>query len=255
MIRSRVAWFVSQRPLAMAAGLVALLALAGGVAAGIVIGVGGSGSSALATEPTPTPTATATPTPVPPTPTPAPTGAGFDGGPAGSYEGRAAETGHRLVIPSLGVDAAVTARTVPESGVMGDPNGPWDVTWYDFTNFPGLGGYPGGGGNSVFAGHVDYVNVGPAVFYGVPSLKPGDVIEVHRADGMVVRYAVDSVTSLSPSSDEWGTVFSMGPQESVTLVTCGGVFNPATRQYDTRIVVKGTRIPEESQPSGPGGVP
>lgn len=246
LVKNGIARLRGDRRVALAAA-VALTAL---VAAGVLAGVlawGRGGSEAHATAPTPTPAPTRSPAPSPTptaTPTPAPTGAGFEGGPAGSYEGPAAETGHRLVIPSIGVDAPVTMRTVPASGVMGNPNGPWDVTWYDFSHFPGLGGYPGGGGNAVFAGHVDYVNVGPAVFYRVASLSPGDIVEVRREDGQVVRYAVESVQRVSPSSGDWAKILSAEPgRETVTLITCGGTFNPATRDYDTRIVVKGVRQP------------
>ncbi len=43
---------------------------------------------------------------------------------------------------------------------MGDPND-WR-TWvrYDFPNNPGFGGYPGSGGTTVLAGHVDYHDCG-----------------------------------------------------------------------------------------------
>ncbi|MCL6646519.1 MAG: class F sortase [Dehalococcoidia bacterium] len=230
--------------LAFGAAIALTVVVAAGIVAGVLVsGRGGSEVHATAPTPTATPSPSATPSPTP-TSTPAPTGAGFEGGPAGSYEGRAAETGHRLVIPSIGVDAPVTMRTVPSNGVMGNPNGPWDVTWYDFSNFPGLGGYPGGGGNAVFAGHVDYVNVGPAVFYRVASLKPGDVIEVRREDGQAIRYAVESVRGVSPSSGDWASILSAEPgRETITLITCGGTFNPATRDYDTRMVVKGVRTP------------
>ncbi|HXF50225.1 MAG TPA: class F sortase [Dehalococcoidia bacterium] len=235
----------NRRALWAAVGGLAALAVAGAVIGVLLAGRGGSQAHATAPTPTATPSPRATPSPTPTaTPTPAPTGPGFEGGPAGAYEGRAAETGHRLVIPSIGVDAPVTMRTVPPSGVMGNPNGPWDVTWYDFSHFPGLGGYPGGGGNAVFAGHVDYVNVGPAVFARVATLTPGDVIEVRRADGVVVRYAVESVQRVSPASGDWASILSAEPgRETVTLITCGGTFNPATREYDMRVVVKGVRTP------------
>ena len=41
------------------------------------------------------------------------------------------------------------------------------------------------------------------------------------------------------------------PQESVTLITCGGVFNPVTHQYDKRLVVRAERIKDGTAPSLP----
>ena len=81
---------------------------------------------------------------------------------------------------------------------MPNPSGPDDVVWYDFTEWEGLGGSPGRGGNAVFSGHVDYnLKVpwadahyrGGGVFFDLDALAPGDVIEVETG-GSVYRYAV-----------------------------------------------------------------
>ncbi|MEX2373634.1 MAG: class F sortase, partial [Dehalococcoidia bacterium] len=93
----------------------------------------------------------------------------------------------RIRIPALGVDAQIGSRYVGTDGVMPDPGGPADVVWYDLSAWAGMGGAPGGGGNAIFSGHVDYnANVGyagvhyrgQAVFSGLGDLNPGDVIEV-----------------------------------------------------------------------------
>ena len=56
-----------------------------------------------------------------------------------------------LALPRLGVTAAVTPMGYAADGrTLATPNSPWGVAWYQFT------GYPGGGGNAVLAGHVDW---------------------------------------------------------------------------------------------------
>ena len=52
-------------------------------------------------------------------------------------------------------------------------------------------GKVGEGGNVVMAGHVDYWNVGPAVFWDVRNLPAGDVIRVVGEDGKNYEYAVE----------------------------------------------------------------
>jgi sortase (surface protein transpeptidase) len=52
-----------------------------------------------------------------------------------------------------------------------------------------LGPRPGDPGSAVILGHVDSTR-GPAVFYRLRQLRPGDEITIRRADGSVVRFAV-----------------------------------------------------------------
>ena len=86
----------------------------------------------------------------------------------GTGPGAAESTGMELSIPSIGVDASVYSRSVGTNGQMGNPIGAWDAIWYDFSAWPGMGGYPGEpGANAVFAGHVDYIHIGPAVFWSI----------------------------------------------------------------------------------------
>ena len=90
----------------------------------------------------------------------------------------------RIVIPRVGVDAPITTKGMSADGVMEPPDGPEDVAWYGFT------ARPGSGSNAVFSAHVDYHGYGPAVFADLKTLKKGDLVEVHTADGAVYRYEV-----------------------------------------------------------------
>jgi LPXTG-site transpeptidase (sortase) family protein len=148
----------------------------------------------------------------------------------------------RLVIPRLGINAPVNYRGVGADGLMGDPYGPQDVVWYDFSNYPSLGGYPGAGGNPVIAGHVDYYTYGLAVFAPLRNIAVGDIIEYHRWDGRVVRYSVVWATDV-PSEEAFNQYVAAGPEETITLVTCNGTFNQATRNYDHRRIVRGALLP------------
>lgn len=141
-----------------------------------------------------------------------------------------------LVIPSINVDAPVSAKGVDGDGVMEAPNGPWDVVWYNFSSRPGFGG------NAVFSGHVDYRNVGPAVFYNIKNLNAGDLVEVRLADGTVYQYRVTAKWQFPADDAPVAQIVGPTPNESVTLITCIGTFSRATGQYDQRLVVRAERV-------------
>ena len=161
---------------------------------------------------------------------------------AGSGPGAPTGTGMSLVIPAIGVNAPVYGRTVGTNGQMGNPSGPWDVVWYDFSqNYPGLGGYPGqAGANAVFAGHVDYCCPSPmeAVFWSLRDLGPGDRITVNTNSGPV-NYVVDWGRWADPGADFTQYVSRTGT-DSITLVTCIGTFSGG--EYSNRYIVRGHRI-------------
>ena len=257
------------------AGLTAgLLLAAGGVAFAITAAAGGDSSpeaEAIAPSPTHTtePSATAVPTPsleqvkafldaIAPTPVPDrsdvggarannPTSGTAPGGTyvpprsTGTGPGPITRTDMSLSIPVLGVRASVYARTVGTNGQMGNPAGAWDVIWYDFSQNwgPGFGGYPGQpGANAVLAGHVDYIGVGPAVFWAVRNLQAGDQIVINTSNGSYT-YAVQWSRWTGPYDDFTGYVASAG-QDALTLVTCIGGFSGG--HYTNRLVVRAVRI-------------
>lgn len=145
-----------------------------------------------------------------------------------------------ISIPRIGVNATVNSRTVGSNGTMGNPAGPWDVIWYDFSQeWVGLGGYPGqSGANAVFAGHVDYIRVGPAVFWSVRNLVPGDLVTVNTSSGPIT-YSIQWSQWADPAEDFSRFVASTG-QDSITLVTCIGGFSGG--QYTNRLIVRGVRV-------------
>jgi LPXTG-site transpeptidase (sortase) family protein len=153
--------------------------------------------------------------------------------------------GDRLLIPSIGVDAPLTMRVVTAdasgSASMGNPDGPEDVVWYDFSAFPGLGGRPGVGGNTVLSGHVDYHNYGPAVFWELRNLEVGAEITVHLRDGTDYKYTVQWNKTVEPGSTTWSDIVASTSQESLTMITCAGTFDSSSRSYDQRRVVWATR--------------
>ena len=151
---------------------------------------------------------------------------------------------NRIAIPRFGVEAPIVVLGVDVNGVMETPDGPTKVAWYDFSARPG---YPvdEDGGNAVFSGHVDYYNYGPAVFWNLRNLELEDEIEVGLTDGTMYRYSVISRKQYNAATAPIREIVGDTPTEVITLITCGGTFDPGVGEYDDRVVVRAQRIYED----------
>jgi len=147
----------------------------------------------------------------------------------------------RLLVKRLGIDAPVNVRNVDFDGALGVPINGRDVVRYDFGYFPGFGGYPGSGGTTMIAGHVDTRAEGLAVFAPLRSVAMGDVIEYVLVNGNRVSYSVDWFEDLPPAYD-WNSLAKTAKPEGIILNTCNGEFNYTTREYDHRRVVHAVRV-------------
>lgn len=158
------------------------------------------------------------------------------GGVKNRQRGRAM-TPVQLIIPDAAVDAVVEVGTITPDGVMQNPSGSWVVAWYDVLGAPGLND------NVVMAGHLDYWDVGPAVFWNVPNLGPGAPMTLVMDDGEQIDYALDSSRLYNVREELTPEVIQSdvtGPtgRETLTLITCGGEFDPVTGEYLYRQVVR-----------------
>ncbi len=175
-------------------------------------------------------------------------------GPAGSskeFNPNVYGSNDKLTVPGVATGsrcssaAPVNVRDVPSNGQLGDPTNDCDVVRYDFKLFPGYGGYPGDGGATVLAGHVDYSlahegGTGAVVAVGQywKTMKKGDTIQYIRGDGKTISYTVQWVSAVPLGSDfDYSTLARQTGTESLSLITCGGTWNAAAHEYDERNVV------------------
>jgi LPXTG-site transpeptidase (sortase) family protein len=140
-----------------------------------------------------------------------------------------------ISIPNAQVDAAVEEREIVD-GVMQDPTGPWVVSWYKET--PKLGAQ----GNTVMAGHVDYWDVGPSVFYNVSDLKEGDLITITGDDGKVYTYKVSWVRLYNTADAPIQEIVGPTDKRALTLITCGGEFDYTNGVYLQRTVIRANYV-------------
>jgi len=83
----------------------------------------------------------------------------------------------RLQIPALGVSTMVVGLGLNADGGLQVPGNFSQAGWYRASPTPGALG------PAVVVGHVDSAASGPAVFYRLADLRPGDGISIQRADG------------------------------------------------------------------------
>ena len=155
-------------------------------------------------------------------------------GPAGFVPADPADPGTapptRLRIPAIQVDTSLEVLHLDASGALGAP-GDWShAGWF------AEGAVPGDTGPAMIAGHVDSTT-GPAVFNRLGQLRPRDLVEVQRADGAWVSFAVVAVQRYPKDAFPTTRVYGPTPDPQLRLITCSGDFNSAQRSYVDNTVV------------------
>jgi sortase (surface protein transpeptidase) len=95
---------------------------------------------------------------------------------------------------------------------------------------------PGQAGTSVIEGHVDSYH-GPAVFFRLGELRPGNTIDVRLANGKTAVFKVTGVRSYAKDKFPAKTVYGPANYAALRLITCGGDFDSATSHYLGSVVV------------------
>jgi sortase (surface protein transpeptidase) len=138
----------------------------------------------------------------------------------------------RLDIPAIRVSTAVVAVGLNPDGTIAVPplrrDGP--AGWYRYLVTPGEVG------PAVILGHVDSARDGPAVFYRLRELRPGDVITVRRLDRSTAVFTVSKVAEYPKSAFPVDAVYGSVRTPALRLVTCGGAFDPVRREYRGNVV-------------------
>ena len=136
----------------------------------------------------------------------------------------------RLQIPSIGVDTPLVHLGLRADQTMEVPQDFDLAGWYVHSPTPGEIG------PSIVAGHVDSRR-GPAVFYRLRQLRPGDEVRVTRADGTVAVFRVDRSEQFPKDQFPTQRVYGDVDHPALRLITCGGSFDRSTGHYRDNVVV------------------
>ncbi len=88
-------------------------------------------------------------------------------------------------------------------------------------------------------GHVDSYE-GPAVFFRLGALRPGEQIDVTLADGMTAVFRVTGVREYQKSNFPSKAIYGPTGYAALHLITCGGAFDYASGHYLSSTVVFAT---------------
>ncbi|UGQ10791.1 class F sortase [Yinghuangia sp. ASG 101] len=138
---------------------------------------------------------------------------------------------YRVHIPRIKVNAPVVGLGLDASGVLEvpPPTNSNLVGWYKG------GPAPGARGASILVGHVD-TKSGPAVFWNLGVLRPGDEIAVDRADGRTATFRIDSVEVFEKTAFPNDRVYGETSDAQLRLITCGGVYDKQNKDYTSNVV-------------------
>ncbi|SCL24221.1 LPXTG-site transpeptidase (sortase) family protein [Micromonospora rhizosphaerae] len=136
-----------------------------------------------------------------------------------------------LSVPAIKVTAPVMRVGQARDGSIDVPplSKHNDAGWYD------KGPTPGEPGRAIIVGHVD-TKSGPAVFYNLGKLKPGDRIEVTRSDRSVVIFKVDTVEHFDKAELPADRVYGDEGPPGLRLITCGGEWVGGRTGYRDNVI-------------------
>jgi len=165
-------------------------------------------------------------------------------GPAGQGPSLQRSLPVSMEIPAIGVTSRLLHVGLNPDGSMQVPSlvtSAADAAWYEYSVTPGQIG------TSVIEGHVDSYQ-GPAVFFRLGALSPGDIIDVTLADGVTAIFRVTGVREYLKTDFPANAIYDAANYAALRLITCGGVFDYATGHYLSSTVVFASLI--SSQPAG-----
>ncbi len=139
-------------------------------------------------------------------------------------------TPKKLQIPAIHLSTLIEPVGVLQNGQMDVPKA------FDRVGILAPWTKPGMKGSAVIAGHFDHYT-GPAVFYNLRKLQPGDHIQVSDEAGKVLTFQVNRVESFPASEAPIDQIFEQKEGAHLNLITCSGKFNKKKQEHARRLVV------------------
>ena len=136
-------------------------------------------------------------------------------------------------IPAIGVSSDLLHLGLNRDGTIQVPSlstGADEAAWYKYSATPGQRGA------AVIEGHVDSTQ-GPAVFFRLGSLRPGEHIDVRLANGITAVFRVTGVRQYSKDNFPARIIYGAPGYAALHLITCGGAFDYASGHYLSTTVV------------------
>ena len=144
----------------------------------------------------------------------------------------AASTPQRVSVPSIDAESSLVATGLKPDGSLEVPpvSQPMQASWFDGSPTPGEVG------PSVILGHVNG-NGHAGIFARLNEVTAGAEVMVDRADGQRAVFRVSRVETIPKSSFPTDLVYNDTPNPQLRLITCGGEYDRANRNYLSNVIV------------------
>ncbi|MFJ9783166.1 class F sortase [Amycolatopsis sp. NPDC101161] len=142
----------------------------------------------------------------------------------------------KSTLVSLGLNADRTVEVPPVDR-------PLQAGWYEY------GPTPGEVGPAVILGHIDGDHR-KGIFWRLHELKPGDPVHIERADGGKLTFEVTKVDQIAKKEFPTEAVYGNTNDAELRLITCGGKYDAANRNYLDNVIVYA-----KLKPGSPSGTP
>lgn len=149
----------------------------------------------------------------------------------------------QLSVPAIGVSTQLRPIGLTDAGSIRTPPLARDSHAYWLSVSP----TPGQLGPATIIGHVDSAAYGPAVFFKLGALRQRDRIMVTRADRTVAVFEVERVVEYPKTRFPTQAVYGNTDDAALRLITCGGLFDSATHNYESNIVVYAALVSSHQQ--------
>ena len=136
----------------------------------------------------------------------------------------------KIQIPKLKVETSIYAAPLSSEGKMEITDNADEVAWFSDGVLPGMPG------SAVIAGHVDNYT-GPAVFFYLKRLEPGDSIFITDEFGERFEFVVEKVEKYPYDQAPIQLIFGPSTKRKLNLITCTGKYDRKTNIHAERLVV------------------
>jgi hypothetical protein len=138
----------------------------------------------------------------------------------------------RVTVPSIEATSdLITLGRKPDGELEVPPlSDPMQASWFDGSPTPGALG------PAVILGHVNGSGR-PGIFYKLKDVQAGQDILVERADGQTAVFTVSHIDTVPKNAFPADDVYGDTPDAQLRLITCGGVFDRASGDYEANVIV------------------
>ncbi|TAL15283.1 class F sortase [Patescibacteria group bacterium] len=141
-----------------------------------------------------------------------------------------------LTITKLGINASIESVATTANGAMGVPGNIWNAAWYNKSAKPGQAG-------AVFIdGHSSSTD--GALFGKLNTLAKGDIINVMRADNIVINYKVMAINVVNRSNVDMSSMLKPygTSRNGLNILSCQGKWLPSEETLENRVLVYAVQI-------------